>query len=113
VKFRATQSGFISGVRFYKGAGNTGVHVGKLWCSTGTLLASATFTNETATGWQQVNFASPVAVVANTTYVASYFAPNGQYAYNGGYFSAAVVTPPLRGLANGEDGANGSLSVRR
>ena len=31
----------------------------------------------TATGWQQATFASQVAVTANTTYVASYFAPNG------------------------------------
>ena len=29
-------------------------------------------------GWQQVNFATPVAITANTVYVASYFAPNGQ-----------------------------------
>ena len=48
-----------------------------LWTSTGTLLASATFTGETATGWQQVSFATPVAISANTTYVASYYRPRG------------------------------------
>ena len=46
VKFRITQNGSIRGVRFYKGSGNTGTHVGKLWSSTGMLLASATFTGE-------------------------------------------------------------------
>ena len=45
----------------------------------GAKLGSATFTGESASGWQQVNFASPVAVSANTTYVASYYAPNGRY----------------------------------
>ena len=30
-------------------------------------------------GWQQVNFASPVAIQPNTTYVAAYFAPKGHY----------------------------------
>ena len=80
VKFRADVSGFITGVRFYKGAGNTGTHIGSLWTSGGTLLAQATFSNETASGWQQVNFGAPVAVTANTVYVASYFAPNGGYA---------------------------------
>ena len=34
-------------------------------------LATGTFTSETATGWQQVNFATPVMLPANTTYTAS------------------------------------------
>src|SRR5207244_4198026 len=80
VKFRSDVSGFVSGVRFYKGPDNTGTHIGHLWSATGTLLASATFTSETATGWQQVSFASPVAISANTTYVGSYTDPNGGYA---------------------------------
>ncbi len=92
VKFTSTQAGFITGIRFYKGAGNTGTHIGALWTASGTLLASATFTNETATGWQQVNFATPVAIAANTTYVASYLAPNGGYAFNGGFFASTGVT---------------------
>jgi hypothetical protein len=107
VKFRATQSGYIKGIRFYKGAGNTGTHIGNLWSSTGTNLATATFSNETATGWQEVLFATPVAVTANTTYVASYYAPVGHYAYDLAFFGSAVVNGPLRALANGEDGGNG------
>jgi hypothetical protein len=101
VKFRADVNGFITGIRFYKGAGNTGTHIGNLWSSTGTLLASATFSGETASGWQQVSFSSPVAVTAGTTYVASYFAPKGGYAYDQGYFSSAGTdSPPLHALAN-------------
>ncbi|MGQ0433019.1 MAG: N,N-dimethylformamidase beta subunit family domain-containing protein, partial [Microthrixaceae bacterium] len=50
VKFRADLDGTITGIRFYKGSTNTGTHVGSLWTSTGTLLAQATFTGETATG---------------------------------------------------------------
>jgi WD40 repeat protein len=108
VKFRSDQPGFVTAVRFYKGAGNTGTHVGNLWASNGALLASATFVGETPTGWQQVNFATPVAIAANTTYVASYFAPNGNYAGDAGYFSAAGVdAPPLHLLQNGVDGPNG------
>ena len=71
-KFQASSAGDITGLRFYKGASNTGTHVADLWSSTGTLLATATFTNETASGWQQVNFATPVTISAGTTYVASY-----------------------------------------
>ena len=72
VKFQSDVDGFISGIRFYKSPTNTGEHVGSLWSSDGTLLAQATFTNETASGWQQANFATPVAITANTVYVASY-----------------------------------------
>ena len=33
VKFKSDIDGFITGVRFYKGAANTGTHVGNLWTS--------------------------------------------------------------------------------
>ncbi len=108
VKFRTDVNGFISGLRFYKGSGNTGTHVGHLWRADGTLLASATFSNETASGWQQVNFSTPVAVTANTVYVASYFAPNGHYAGDNGFFAGAGVhNGPIHLLANDEQGGNG------
>jgi hypothetical protein len=108
VKFRATASGSISGIRFYKFAANTGVHIGSLWSSTGTQLATATFAGETASGWQQVNFASPVAISTNTTYVASYHMNVGRYGVTDAYFAAGGVTNgPLQALANGVDGGNG------
>ena len=46
VKFTATENGYITGIRFYKGASNTGTHVGSLWTASGTLLGQVTFTNE-------------------------------------------------------------------
>jgi hypothetical protein len=108
VKFRSDVAGFITGLRFYKSAGNTGTHVGHLWSSSGTLLGTLTFTGETASGWQQANFASPVAIAANTTYVASYFAPNGHYSGNANYFATqGVDSPPLHALATGVSGGNG------
>jgi hypothetical protein len=108
VKVRADSAGYITAVRFYKGSGNTGTHVGNLWSSTGTQLATGTFSGESATGWQQLTFASPVAVSAGTTYVASYYAPVGHYsADNNAFASAGVDNPPLHALANGVDGADG------
>ena len=108
VKFVSEFAGTISGIRFYKGTGNTGTHVGYLWTSTGVLLASATFTNETASGWQEVDFSAPVPIAADTVYVASYYAPNGDYAADGGYFaSSGVQTGPLLALSNTEGGGNG------
>jgi hypothetical protein len=107
VKFRTTQAGYITGIRFYKGAGSTGTHIGHLWSRTGTKLAEAAFINESASGWQQVLFATPVAITAGTTYVASYFSSSGDYSSTNPFFTQAVVNGPLRALANGEDGPNG------
>jgi Domain of unknown function (DUF4082)/Bacterial Ig-like domain/Bacterial Ig domain len=108
VKFRSDVNGFVTGIRFYKGAGNTGTHIGSLWTTSGSRLATATFTAETASGWQQVDFASPVAITANTVYVASYFAPNGGYAADAQFFAnSGVDKPPIRLLSNAAAGGNG------
>ena len=63
-------------------------------------MAQVTFTNETASGWQQATFSQRVAVTAGTTYVISYHAPVGQYAYSGAYFGSSVNAPPLQAPAN-------------
>jgi hypothetical protein len=102
VKFTASVNGSVTGVRFYKSAANTGTHVGSLWSAAGSLLREATFTGETASGWQTVTFSSPVAITAGTTYVVSYLAPNGHYSITGGAFASAPVSnPPLEALATG------------
>ncbi|HEU5080695.1 MAG TPA: DUF4082 domain-containing protein [Opitutaceae bacterium] len=108
VKFRSDVGGTITGIRFYKSAANTGTHTGSLWSSSGTLLATATFSGETASGWQQVTFSSPVAITANTVYVASYHVTAGHYSANNAYFaSAGADNAPLHALANNVSGPNG------
>jgi hypothetical protein len=107
VGFLSDSDGFVTGVRFYKGASNTGTHVGHLWSSSGALLASATFTGETASGWQQVNFSSPVAITANTLYVASYHTRVGYLSMDQNYFATSGVdNTPLHAVA-GASGSNG------
>jgi hypothetical protein len=81
-------------VRFYKGTANTGTHVGSVWLpnadgTSGKLLGRATFSNETASGWQQVNFPTPVAITAGTLYVASYHTDVGNYAVTPQFFSSS------------------------
>ena len=107
VKFRADISGYITGIRFYKGVGNTGTHVGNLWASNGSLLANVTFSGESSSGWQQANFSSPVAVTANTVYVASYHTNTGHYSDDQGFFASGVDNPPLHALADGVSGFDG------
>ncbi|MCY4727666.1 DUF4082 domain-containing protein [Nocardioides sp. STR2] len=107
VKFRTDTPGFVTGIRYYRPSQATGTHVGSLWTSTGTRLGQVTFTGGTASGWQEATFSAPIAVSANTTYVASYFTPS-RYVVNGGYFSSAATTRgPLTALQNGTDGGNG------
>ena len=107
VKFTADISGFVTGVRFYKSAANTGVHSGSLWSSAGALLATANFTGESASGWQSVTFSSPVAVTAGTTYIASYHTTTGHYAATAQGFAAAFDTAPLHAPSSASAGGNG------
>ncbi len=112
VKWRAAGSGYVRGIRFYKGAGNTGTHTGSLWSASGQRLAVGTFRDETATGWQTLVFSAPVAVTGNTTYIASYFSPTGHFAVDAGYFgTSARYLEPLTGLQSGTDGPNGVFQV--
>jgi hypothetical protein len=95
LKFSSDVSGSVTAVRFYKGPDNTGQHVGTLWSGTGTKLAEVTFSGETASGWQQANFSSPVNIAANTTYVISYLAPKGYYAQDRFYAWTSISAAPL------------------
>jgi hypothetical protein len=108
VKFTSSSNGTITGVRFYKSTANTGTHVGNLWSSTGTLLATATFSNETSSGWLQVNFSSPVTITAGILYVASYYTSVSHFSIDSNAFATAGVdNPPLQALASGVGGGNG------
>jgi hypothetical protein len=101
VRFRSEVDGYISALRFFKGAANTGTHVGHLWTSTGQLLATVTFSGESASGWQEMEFETPVAIGAGTTYVASYHAPSGGYSRTTDYFQSARQAFPLLAPSTG------------
>jgi Domain of unknown function (DUF4082)/Secretion system C-terminal sorting domain len=93
VRFRVTQPGTVTGIRFYKGTGVLGTHIGHLWTNNGgTQLASATF-SESASGWQEV--AVSVHIAAGTNFVASVFSSVGDYAAEPyGSFNWLTYEPP-------------------
>lgn len=93
--FSVTQAGSVTGIRFYKGTGNDGTHVGTLWSDAGVALATVTFTGESASGWQTATLASPVALTPSTRYVVSYLAPQGNYSYTSGYFTTPRANGPI------------------
>ena len=108
VSFKSDTGGSVTAIRFYKSAANTGLHVGHLWSRTGALLASITFTGETASGWQQANLSTPVAITANTVYVASYQSTIGHWSVSWNYFAnSGVNNPPLHALKNGSGAPDG------
>lgn len=93
-RFRPDEDGLVVGVRFYKSAPMTATHKGSLWGPTGNQLATGTFQNESATGWQTLIFDTPVNVTAGTTYTASY-SMFGAYIATGSYFT---TTPTDTGV---------------
>ncbi len=107
MKFQSSVGGSVSGVRFYKGATNTGTHTGSLWSATGQRLATVTFQNETATGWQTARFNTPVAISPNTTYVVSYYAPKGGYAVDQDFFTASPLRSGSLQALSAAEGGNG------
>ena len=108
-KFRASSDGTITVLRFYKGAGNNGAHIARLWrVSDGALLAEGTYTGETSSGWQQVVLPAPVAVQAGVTYLSTLYSPDQLFPITSGYFaSAPLVAGPLTALQAGTEGPNG------
>jgi hypothetical protein len=95
VKFSPSVDGTISGIKFYKASQNTGTHTATLWNSSGAKLGTATFKNETASGWQTASFTNPPSIEAGQQYTASYYAPAGRYSATNDGFDAALTSGDL------------------
>jgi hypothetical protein len=106
VKFTSSVAGQITALTFYRSPSDTGSDLLDLWTSTGTRLASATFTDTTASGWQTVNLATPVSIAADTTYVASYHT-DGTYVGTDNFFTADVTSGPLTATSTTNAAGNG------
>lgn len=100
VRFTSSEAGYITGIRFYKTDDVVRTYTGHLWdpADPAAPLATATLITDNTIGWQQINFANPVATVANTVYIASYFSPGGYYAFTLDGMSGDVVNSPLTAL---------------
>jgi VCBS repeat-containing protein len=106
VKFTSSTAGQVTALKFYRSPGDSGPDLLDLWTATGTKLASATFTNTAASGWQTVTLTTPVNITANTTYVASYHT-TGVYAVTEPFFTADVTSGPLTAPSTTNAGGNG------
>jgi hypothetical protein len=109
MKFRSNTGGQINAIRFWKAASETGTHSGKIWSETGTLLASVTFANETASGWQQQALTTPLNIQANTTYVVSVNV-NAYYVFTNDELGSSIINGDLSSVADGSDGVFNSTA---
>lgn len=101
VRFSAKTKGRVTGIWFYKPADDLDRHAVTLWSAQGTPLATARTSKEAADGWQFAGLAKPVALKPGATYVASFHAPRGQYAYVAAGLANAVTKGPLSTPATG------------
>ena len=111
MKFTATSTGKIAGIRFWKSSAETGTHTGKIYSSTGALLASVVFTSETASGWQQANLASPLSIAANTQYTVSVDTGAGYYVATNSGLASQVTNGNLKSVV-GSNGVFGPVGSR-
>ncbi len=109
--FTSDITGQITAVRFWKASSESGTHIGNIWSSTGQLLASVTFTNETASGWQQQALANPLTIAPKTTYVVSVNTGGTYFVYTPGGLSSQVSNENLSSIAgnNGLAGTPGTF----
>jgi hypothetical protein len=109
VKFWTTHPGTIAAIKFYRGAASPQGYVARLYTASGALLGSVAMAQESGPvpGWQQAVFASPIPIAANTTYVAAYYAPGGEYSDTPYGLKQSVSNGPLAAPAASVVGGNG------
>ena len=103
-------AGQITGIRFWKDSHESGTHTGHIWSSTGTLLATVTFTNETASGWQVQSLTTPLAIAANTTYVVSVNTGNTYYVGTDKGLASKITNQDLSSVV-GSNGVYGTAGA--
>ncbi|MBW4613025.1 MAG: DUF4082 domain-containing protein [Desmonostoc vinosum HA7617-LM4] len=110
MKFQSTKPGKINAIRYWKATNETGTHTGTIWSATGTVLAKVTFSNETASGWQQQTLTTPLSIQANTTYVVS-VNTNGFFAVTNNGLGTSITNLDLKTVADGNNGVFGNPGV--
>ena len=116
MQFQSAVDGYITAIRFWRADSEPfadNQHVGRIWAADGTLLDSVSFTGETAgAGWQEQALATPLSILASTTYTVSvnslgYYVYSSQGLRNGinnGFLTA------LAGLSLGQCSGSGNAN---
>ena len=70
--FVSAVDGWVTAIRYYKSRSNRGPHRGKLWSPDGKVLTSVAFSNESTSGWQTADLASPIRISGGKSYTVGY-----------------------------------------
>ncbi len=94
--FLALVPGKITAIRYYKLPGDmSGPHIGQIWVAAAA-VSTVTFTNETASGWQEQALPMPVTLAAGALASVTVTNPQGaHYPILPNYFTAIHVDGPL------------------
>ena len=103
MKFQSSKAGQITAIRFWKAVNETGIHVGRIWSSTGYLIDSVNFSSETPSGWQVQTLSTPIQITANTIYVVSVNI-NEYYAVTVDDLASPVINGDLSSIADNNNG---------
>lgn len=104
-KFRASVNGSVVGIRWQRVTNNNGVGDVALFQGTTNISGTRTVSGETASGWQRMDFASPISITSNTIYIAAarYILNLSQiiniYYSSSNYFTSAYINTPLEAVA--------------
>lgn len=80
ITFTPDNTGEVTALQYYQGKEAHGVTDATLWSEDGDVLARTSFAPSESVGWRTIPLKTPVPLTAGHTYVASYNAPNGDYA---------------------------------
>jgi hypothetical protein len=95
LKFWSTTAGSVSAIKFYRGAASPQGYIATLYSAAGTVLGSVQMAQESSPvpGWQVAQFASPISISRNTSYVAAYYAPSGLIVNSTGSGQKVAIVP--------------------
>ena len=109
-RFRANVGGQVTAIRFYKSANESGIHTGRIWNSSGQLLAIVVFSGETSSGWQQQDLTTPLNIAANTEYMVTVNTGNTYYVATNNGLNSQIRNGNLQTIV-GSNGRYGPVGV--
>ena len=111
MRFTSTAAGKITAIRFYKSASESGSHTGKIYSSSGAVLASVVFSSESGSGWQEAKLSTPLSIAANTEYTVSVNTGNTYYVITVNGLASQRSSTNLRSVV-GSNGVYGPVGKK-
>jgi hypothetical protein len=109
VKVQVLSTLQLTAIRFYKDPGETGTHTGRVWNSSGQILASTTFSGESASGWQQQSLGSPLTLQPGQVYTVS-VGLNAFFDLTQLGLQTQITSGALQSVADAKNGVFGSAA---